>query len=562
MVQPDVVRKDAPAEQTIERIRAALDRLGFFRERLVVHRWSASEACHSCHIRFASFPLIFANGKGVTEELALASALAEFMERLQCRADALFTRAGHIACLAPFAPRREVELGPDLDLPELARLPRRLSCLEFVDVFGRRVVDLPYDAFEAMTGSSGMCAGNTPEEAIAHGLCEVFERHVIHGLESGEVRGLPTLPADALPVRSRVVRRQLDALASAGFDVAVKDATLGGRFPVVGLVVADRAAGTCHVSFGSDPVFDAALSRCITEAFQGTGRLFRPRPAPGGIRPLDTYNNLEVLLDRVERSVGPPCVERAFGEAADSRQALAFAVRRVRELGRRLYVRDFGIFGFPAYYVYVEELSALKALGPEAFSFLHAHVEAVRRAIFGLPHASGEEIARCARVLVDEMERCTPMLDATVVSSVLHAPVSQPLSPRALLVLMLLEAGDLEKAGAVLNRPPAAPPVLEPPLSAADVARWIPSYAAERRAAIGRDLLAARFAEAFGEAHVGSDHESVPPLPVPRCQSVYACPSCPCRTRCSIEEWCRLARRLRAEAAPVRQEALLERLEP
>lgn len=79
-----VVRKDAPAARTIERLHGVLDPLGFRRERAVVHRWQASSTCHSCQVRFTNYPLLFANGKGVTAELAYASALAEFEVRRHC----------------------------------------------------------------------------------------------------------------------------------------------------------------------------------------------------------------------------------------------------------------------------------------------------------------------------------------------------------------------------------------------------------------------------------------------------------------------------------------------
>ena len=350
----------------------------------LVQHWAAGDDCHSCHVRFANYPLMFANGKGATPELAYASALAEFIERLQCRADALFTRAGNIHCLArvraPPRPRagRVAWSAPGLSTADLGRLTADTSdvlpCLEFVDVFGERVVDLPFDALYMMTGSSGMCAGNTPEEALAHGICEVFERHVIHAARErpgGRPADLPDRRA-ASEERPRPATDRL--LTSAGIEVLVKDATLGGVVPVVGLVLTDRAAGTCQVSFGSDPVFDVALSRCVTEAFQGTNRLFRTmigradHPAARHLQqprgPADTLPRKR--RDDVRR-------EGAFGDVATSDDAMRVAMDRVRQLGRGLFVRDFSLFGFPAYYVYVESLSALKALRTADFCApLHA----------------------------------------------------------------------------------------------------------------------------------------------------------------------------------------------
>ena len=56
-----------------------------------------------------------------------------------------------------------------------------VPCLPFVDVFSRREVHLPYALLSRMTGSNGMCAGNTPEEALAHGYGarDVRKAHVL-----------------------------------------------------------------------------------------------------------------------------------------------------------------------------------------------------------------------------------------------------------------------------------------------------------------------------------------------------------------------------------------------
>jgi ribosomal protein S12 methylthiotransferase accessory factor YcaO len=219
----------------------------------VLQSWTAGEACHSCHLRFSDYPLLAANGKGVTPDLARASAYAEFMERLQCRADSYFTRAGNIHQLPPLTaswPRTALEVVADA--PELAARDLRalgslgsslLSCVPLADVFGGRAVALPLDLLRFLTGTSGMCAGNTPEEALCHGICEVFERHAIHALNTGRVEGFPTLPLDRLPLASPVVERQVRDVLAAGVDVVVTLATLGGAFPVLAVVLTERRSG-------------------------------------------------------------------------------------------------------------------------------------------------------------------------------------------------------------------------------------------------------------------------------------------------------------------------------
>jgi YcaO-like protein with predicted kinase domain len=568
----DGFRKDAPAADTIERVHAILDSLGFPRNRATVTWWSAGPDCHSCNLRFSNYPSIFSNGKGATRELAYAGALAEFVERLQCRVDDLFTRAGNIHRLPLFTPRIRRRLAdisqdsPRLVSDDLGALTGAdvdpFQCMSCCDVVGGRVLDLPVDAFTMMTGSSGMCAGNTPEEAVAQGLCEVFERHALRVVAEGRVAGLPSLPLDSLPLGSAVVRAQLEWLRAAGTEVLVKDASLGGEFPVVALVLLDRRAGTCLASFGSDPDFDIALSRCITEAFQGTDRMARPLPPDDqALRSPDVYNRVELLIDRLIDDVGTPAAEKAFRAVEDNGEALAFALERAARHGRGVYVRDCSVFGFPAFYVYVEELSALSRLTPVRFAGLWAEWERVRATVFALGDATRDAVERCAGTLFGEITRSNPLVERGFAGSVLNAPVVASLEVRALLLLMLLEAGRLADARAILARPPLVPPALERAATLRALASLLPGYARSRGGRIQVEDLRAAFTRAFGDvdqsvaAGTGAVDE---PLSVPRCHSVYGCPACPCRPFCRLDEWYRLARRLRDCAVPPDQAAWLE----
>jgi len=211
----------------------------------------------------------------------------------------------------------------------------------------------------------------------------------------------------------------------------------------------------------------------------------------------------------------------------------------------------------------VEGLSALKQLQPGDFSRLYRDFQAVRATLFRLPHASREEVARCGDVLFEEIVWNNTLLEKQFVVDLLNAPVAICLGLRPLLVLMLLEGGRLERARAMMAWPAAEGTALAAPTSTETVASFLPSYAETRGRGTTLGLLVANFEKAFGRGAAAPDGCGCPgdgPLPVPRCQSVYACPSCPCRRYCRLDEWLRLARRLRARALPTRQEDLLERL--
>ena len=74
--------KDLPLEETIANLSGLLAGLGM---KIEIASWrNIVPNVWSLHIRDASSPMCFTNGKGSTKESALASALGEFIERLNC----------------------------------------------------------------------------------------------------------------------------------------------------------------------------------------------------------------------------------------------------------------------------------------------------------------------------------------------------------------------------------------------------------------------------------------------------------------------------------------------
>src|SRR5690606_22871701 len=66
-----------------------------------------------------------------------------------------------------------------------------------------------------------------------------------------------------------------------GFPILVKDASLGGRFPVMNVTLMNPRTGAVFASFGAHPSFEVALERTLTEllqgrSFEGMNDLFPP----------------------------------------------------------------------------------------------------------------------------------------------------------------------------------------------------------------------------------------------------------------------------------------------
>jgi ribosomal protein S12 methylthiotransferase accessory factor len=63
----------------------------------------------------------------------------------------------------------------------------------------------------------------------------------------------------------------IERLEAEGFPIFSYDASLGGKYPVICVVLFNPANGTCFASFGAHPDFGVALERTVTELLQGRG---------------------------------------------------------------------------------------------------------------------------------------------------------------------------------------------------------------------------------------------------------------------------------------------------
>jgi ribosomal protein S12 methylthiotransferase accessory factor len=112
-----------------------------------------------------------------------------------------------------------------------------------------------------------MSAGNTPAEARVQALSEIFERHVKFRIIS-EGLCLPDVP-EAVIARYPGIAAGIRDLRAAGFGILVKDASLGGQYPVMNVTLLHPHDQGCFSSFGAHPRFEVALERALTELLQG-----------------------------------------------------------------------------------------------------------------------------------------------------------------------------------------------------------------------------------------------------------------------------------------------------
>ncbi len=125
----------------------------------------------------------------------------------------------------------------------------------------------PSNLVENLYVSNGMSAGNTLVEAQVQCLSEIFERAVKREILEGEI-SLPDVPQEVLAKYPGIVAG-IQGLEEQGFPVLVKDASLGGIYPVMCVTLMNPRTGGVFASFGAHPSLEVALERSLTELLQG-----------------------------------------------------------------------------------------------------------------------------------------------------------------------------------------------------------------------------------------------------------------------------------------------------
>ena len=320
-----IAGKDLPLEETIANMSGILANLGM---KIEIASWrNIVPNVWSLHIRDAQSPMCFTNGKGSTKESALASALGEFIERLNCNffyndqfwgeeiANAEFVHYpdeqwfqpgpnGELPegildeyCLEIYNPDDEL-LGTHLYDTNSGNTARGICSLPFVRQSDGETVYFPSNLIENLYLSNGMSAGNTLAEAQVQCLSEIFERAVKREILEGEIV-LPDVPKNVL-AKYPGIAAGIKGLEEQGFPVLVKDASLGGQFPVMCVTLMNPRTGGVFASFGAHPSFEVALERSLTELLQGRsfeGLNDLPRPTFSSNAVTEPNNFVEHFID-------------------------------------------------------------------------------------------------------------------------------------------------------------------------------------------------------------------------------------------------------------------------
>jgi ribosomal protein S12 methylthiotransferase accessory factor len=388
-----IAGKDASLESSIASMTGKLEALGFHVEG---RSWlNPVEGIWSVHISERDCPLMFTNGKGATKLAALASALGEFFERLSCNYFWTHYYLGEAIAARAFThyPREQwFKLGDDgswpdeLLTPELCQFynpdgavdadalidfnsgnsERGICALPYIRERDGASVWFPVNIIGNLYVSNGMSAGNTPAEARTQALSEIFERYVKFRIIS-ECLCLPDVPEDVIARYPRI-QAGVRALRAAGFGILVKDASLGGQYPVMNVTLLNPHDQGCFSSFGAHPRFEIALERALTELLQGRALdALGGFPEPGfDLDEIAHAQNLEIHFVDSSGIISwnflgdtPDFEFSDWNFSTTTAEDYAWLVQRIHAEQRDIYIADFTHLGVYACRIFVPGMSEI-----------------------------------------------------------------------------------------------------------------------------------------------------------------------------------------------------------
>ncbi len=251
-------------------------------------------------------------GKGITPELAEASAYAELAERLSAglfypvfeeqvrfNAPALYNeetnRFLNYEWMRGYVHALQDDLENPLKIEDLLANETHLTAKDIEDIKNSRMarhwvdgfsivrqetVKIPVNLIAYIHGSNGMAAGNTIEEAMIQASCEIFERYVQIQIIRHE-KIVPSIDSDS--VDNTVIKKMIKFYHAKNVDVIIKDLSFDGLLPGVGVLFInnnlrpDRLEHRILIPGVSFNPYEG-LTRCFTESMQGRETLLAPRP--------------------------------------------------------------------------------------------------------------------------------------------------------------------------------------------------------------------------------------------------------------------------------------------
>ena len=392
MTETFIPSKDASLESSIATLQGKLLALGIHVEE---KSWlNEIENIWSVHVIDKDCPRLFTNGKGASQLAARASALGEYFERLSTNYFWTHFYLGETIANQDFVHypneqwfKVEGDQWPKgLLTPELQKFynpedgaiasqlidlnsgnaERGICAIPYTRLRDDKTVLFPVNLIGNLYVSNGMSAGNTMMEARTQALAEIFERDIKYKIIREGIC-LPDVPEDVISRYPRIAAG-IKGLRAAGYGILVKDASLGGQYPVMNVTLLHPDDQGCFASFGAHPRFEVALERALTELLQGRAiNGLKGFVAPGfDMEEIADSQNLEIHFvdssgviswDFLRNTPDYEFVDWNFGTT--TQEDYDWCVNTIHASGHDMYIADFTHLGVYACRIFVPGMSEI-----------------------------------------------------------------------------------------------------------------------------------------------------------------------------------------------------------
>lgn len=395
--QTFIPSKDASLESSIATLQAKLLALNIH---VVEQSWlNEVEGIWSVHVTDRDCARLFSNGKGASQLAARASALGEYFERLSTNyfwthfylgetiANFDFVHYPQEKWFAIYQNKAKSKKWPaGLLTPELqafynpegtcnanmlidlnsGNATRGICAIPYTRLRDGVVAYFPVNLIGNLYVSNGMSAGNTMMEARTQAMAEIFERDIKYKIIREGIC-LPDVPTEVINRYPRIAAG-IQGLRDAGYGILVKDASLGGQYPVMNVTLLHPEDQGCFASFGAHPRFEVALERALTELLQGRSLdNLRNFVAPGfDMEEIADSQNLEIHFvdssgviswDFLRNTPDYAFVDWNFGTT--TQEDYDWCVNTTHNSGHDLYIADFTHLGVYACRMFVPGMSEI-----------------------------------------------------------------------------------------------------------------------------------------------------------------------------------------------------------
>ena len=428
-----ILGKDASLESSIATLQAKLLALDIH---VIEQSWlNEIEGIWSVHVIDRDCTRLFTNGKGASQLAARASALGEYFERLSTNYFWTHFYLGETIANKDFVhypnekwfkvsgkkwpkelltpelqsyynPQGTVLASQLIDLNS-GNAERGICAIPYTRLRDGLVTYFPVNLIGNLYVSNGMSAGNTMMEARTQALAEIFERDIKYKIIREGIC-LPDVPEAVLNRYPRIAAG-IKGLRDAGYGILVKDASLGGQFPVMCVTLLHPQDQGCFASFGAHPRFEVALERALTELLQGRAiDNLSNFSAPGfDMEEIADSQNLEIHFvdssgviswDFCRNKPDYEFVDWNFGTT--THEDYDWCVNTIHALGKDMYIADFTHLGVYACRIFVPGMSEIYPV--EELEWANNTVgNLVRPYALRLQDLSKKESTKLLKVLVD-----------------------------------------------------------------------------------------------------------------------------------------------------------------